>query len=115
MNAKLLAVLWALFILALLSIPGPELPDLNAFGIDKVGHFALFFVGAFVWLRAWPRSTARVLAGGLVFAILAEVYQGLMPLLGRTADPFDVAANAVGLVAGALLWRWLRHRPAPVA
>lgn len=117
MNHKLLAILWALVILALCSIPGPDLPDVNIFGIDKVGHFGVFFIGAFLWMQAWPRSTARVLAAGLVFSILTEIYQGVLPFLGRSPDPFDVVADALGLVIGLLLWRWLRHRrrPAPVA
>lgn len=115
MNAKLLALLWAVLILALCSIPGPELPDVDVLGIDKVGHFGMFFVGAFVWMRAWPRSTARVLGAGLAFSILTEIYQGVMPFLGRSADPFDIVADALGLAVGLLLWRWLRHRPVAVA
>lgn len=111
MAYKVLALLWAAAILALCSIPGSELPDVNVLGIDKVGHFGMFFVGAFVWMRAWPRSTARVLAAGLVFSALTEVYQGVMPFLGRSPDPFDVVADAAGLVAGLLLWRWLHRRP----
>ena len=111
MNARIPAVLWALLILALCSIPGSELPDLDIVGIDKVGHFAVFFVGAFLWMQAWPRSTARVLAAGIVFAVLTEIYQGLMPLLSRSPDPFDVVADALGLAAGLLVWRWYRHHP----
>lgn len=115
MNAKVLAILWALLIVVALSIPGSELPDLNILEIDKVGHFVVFFIGALLWMQAWPRSTARVLAAGLVFAVLSEIYQGLMPFLGRSPDPFDVAADALGLIAGLMLWRWLRHRPVSAA
>lgn len=110
---KALALAWVLVILALCSLPGSDIPDLNVVGIDKLGHFGMFFIGAFVWMQAWPRSTARVLAAGLAFSALTEIYQGVLPFLGRSADPFDVVADALGLIAGLALWRWLRHRPAP--
>lgn len=112
---KAIAIGWAFVILALCSIPGPAVPDINVFGIDKVGHFGVFFIGAFLWMEAWPRSTARVLAAGLVFSVATEVYQGLFPLLSRSPDPYDVVADALGLVVGLGLWWWWRHRTAQMA
>ena len=112
---RVVAIGWGLIIIALCSIPGNSLPPLEILTFDKVGHFGMFFLGALIWIRAWPRSTARVLAGGLAFAMLTEVYQGMVPLLGRFADPYDFAANALGLIAGLALWWWWRHRTAQTA
>src|SRR5690606_11129615 len=87
LNARISAVLWALPVVALCASPGSEIPGLDIVGIDKVGHSGVFFVGAILWMQAWPRSTARVLAAGLAVAMLTEIYQGLMPFLGRFPDP----------------------------
>jgi hypothetical protein len=112
---KALSIGWALLILALCSIPGPSIPDVTVFSLDKVGHFGMFFVGALLWLRTWPERPERVVIAGLAFSVGTELYQGLVPFLGRSADPFDVVADALGLLLGAALWQWGRRRAAPRA
>ncbi len=111
---KPVAIGWVFVIIILCSIPGSAVPDLNVFGMDKIGHFGVFFIGAFLWMEAWPRSTARVLAAGLAFSVLTEIFQGLVPVLHRSPDPFDVVADALGLGIGLMLWWWWRHRHAEV-
>lgn len=108
-RTRAVAVGWSLVILALCSVPGHSLPPLEILTFDKVGHFGMFFLGALIWMRAWPRSTARVLAGGLAFGALTEIYQGVVPFLGRSPDPYDFVADALGLIAGLALWWWWRH------
>ena len=97
------AALWTVLILALCSIPGSELPEVNVVGFDKVGHLVIFAVFGWLWMRRGEqRVVARgmtVIGLGLVYAIATEVYQGLMPL-GRIPDPYDVIANGVGLLVG---------------
>lgn len=113
---KALSIGWALFIFALCSIPGASVPDLTLFTFDKLGHFGMFFVGALLWLRTWPERAGWVFAAGVAFSVGTELYQGLVPFLGRSADPFDVLADVLGLVAGLGLWLWLqRHRPVSAA
>ncbi len=113
---KTLSLGWALLILALCSVPGPALEESNLLGFDKVGHFGMFFIGALLWLRTWPGRWGRVLAAGVAFSVGIEVYQGLTPFLGRSADPFDVVADLAGLLVGYGLMRWLgRHRRVPAA
>ena len=110
---KVLAIGWVLVILVLCSIPGPAVPDVNVIGFDKIGHFGMFFIGAWIWMGAWPNSTARVLAAGLTFSAATEIYQGLLPVLSRSPDPFDVVADALGLIVGLGLWWWWHHRVKP--
>lgn len=107
---KALSIGWALLILALCSIPGTSIPDYTLFSFDKLGHFGMFFIGALLWLRAWPERPGWVFAAGLAFSVGTELYQGLVPFLGRNADPFDVLADVVGLVAGLSLALWLRRK-----
>ena len=112
---KTLSIAWALLILVLCSIPGSSVPDIALFGSDKLGHFGMFFVGSLLWLRAWPERPKRVVAAGLAFSVGTELYQGMTPFLGRSADPFDVLADVLGLALGFALWWWWHRRLAPVA
>ena len=107
---KALSIGWALLILALCSIPGASVPDLTLFTFDKLGHFGMFFIGALLWLRAWPERPGWVFAAGIAFSVGTELYQGLVPFLGRSADPFDVLADVLGLTAGLGVALWLRRR-----
>lgn len=98
------AVGWTLLILALCTVPGKELPEINIISIDKIGHFGIFAGFGWLWMRAYPlsdlaRRSRYVLLGGLAYAVLTEIYQGVMPF-GREADLWDAAANAAGLLAG---------------
>ncbi|MGB5721312.1 MAG: VanZ family protein [Woeseiaceae bacterium] len=66
---------------------------------DKVLHAITFLVLA-VWFSGQYRrpSYLRVAAGLLLFGLLIEFCQYLVGY--RQADPFDMAANTAGIVAG---------------
>ena len=113
---KGLSIAWALFILALCSIPGDSIPNYTLFSHDKVGHFGVFFIGALLWFATWPDRLRRIFAYGVAFSVGTELYQGLMPFLGRSADPFDVIADVMGLTVGLGVALWIqRKQRAPVA
>jgi VanZ family protein len=79
-------------------------PDVGL-GFDKVEHFGTYLVLAvwFTGLYGRPRYWA-VAATLLTLGCAMEVTQFAMQA-GRTADPYDLAANAAGIVAGlALAW-----------
>jgi VanZ family protein len=86
----------------------PSLP-----GLDKLVHAGVYAVLAFLAARAFatlPRPyTPRTLAwAAAIFAALYglsdEVHQAFIP--ERTADIWDLAADAFGAVAGAIFYRW---------
>ena len=105
---RLLAVLWTLAIFIGCSLPGVEFPEAPVVQTDKLLHFGAFFGFGWLWMLALRHRPARhwwVLAGGILFGVFTEVYQGIMPL-GRLFDPFDALADAVGVLAAVLVLLW---------
>ncbi len=106
-RAHLLAFVWTVGILAACSIPGRDLPKVDIVSFDKMAHFAVFAGFGWLWMRAlrgpMPGRTWWVLATGLAYAVLTEIYQGFLPF-ERTPDPLDALANALGLLAAVLLY-----------
>ena len=86
-------------------MPGPPAPlDLGHF--DKLEH-ALAYAVLAVWftgivLRANYWKVALALAG---LGIAIEFLQRAMPF-GRTADPWDFAANLLGIAVGVVFATW---------
>ena len=80
-------------------------PDVGP-GFDKVEHFTTYLVLA-VWFTGLYRRPRYwlVAAGLLMLGFAMEVGQFAMHA-GRTADPYDMAANGAGIVAG-LLFAWV--------
>ena len=108
----LLAIAWTLFIVALCSIPGDDIPDVDIWGYDKIGHFVMFAGFGWLWARAAPKhALGWVLAAGVAFAGLTEIYQGLLPF-DRIPDLYDALADVAGLSAALLVYRFRKRRRA---
>lgn len=99
-----LAIAWTLLIIGVSSIP--RLPEQAPplFHYDKVFHLIEYGVLAWLWgdvLRGGARRGlcrhpwAIVIAGGLLFGVFDEMYQGTV---GRSRDPNDWLADSVGVV-----------------
>jgi hypothetical protein len=95
-------LVWAIATLLLLGLPSSAVPIRGFAHADKLVHTLIFCSGSFVALRGWPHR--RFSAAGLVllFALLAELWQLILPT-HRHADPSDTLANAVGVILGASL------------
>ena len=73
---------------------------------DKVVHAEAFFgLGLWFGSLAGPGHWRRVGLLLLLYGALIELLQGVMAL-GRTADLWDLAADAGGLVLGLLAAQW---------
>ena len=106
------ALLWSLIIFALSSIPGNQFPPMPGWwSADKFVHGVIYGVlGALCWrtVRAtWARGRgtgmqliAAVAVTGL-YGITDELHQAFTPM--RSPDPFDVIADVVGGLLGALV------------
>ena len=108
---RVAAVLWTLIIVVLCTLPGENFPDVHLISADKLAHFGIFAIFAWLWLIA-SRSDQRpriwrVLIAGLAFAGLTEVYQGLLPF-GRDPEVLDALANSAGLLFGVWSYHFVR-------
>ena len=111
-RARLAAVAWGLFVLALTSWPSPpEVPIVSSIPhFDKLMHAVLYGVEGFLlyFAVAWPgprrRSWLRaiVIGGALaVWGTLDEVHQAWIP--GRSMEAADALTDAMAGFGGAVI------------
>ncbi|MDN5751082.1 MAG: VanZ family protein [Pseudonocardia sp.] len=95
-------VVAAMVSLAVLFTPASGVPS-GFPGSDTLVHLAVFAALALTGRRAGLPHGALV-TGLVAYAIGSEVLQGLLPI-GRSADPRDALADAVGIALGWALAR----------
>ncbi len=111
-RARLAAVAWGLFLLALTSWPSPpDVPVLSWIpNFDKLAHAVLYGVEGFLlyFAIAWPGplrfSLLRALVVGGTLAVwgtLDEVHQAWIP--GRSMEAADALTDAVAGLAGGVI------------
>jgi VanZ family protein len=95
-------VAWAGLIFAFSSVPdlGTGLGGWDLV-LRKIAHAAEYAVLGALLARA-VRSPALAAALGVLYAVSDEVHQAFVP--GRMGSPVDVAIDAVGVIAGVVLW-----------
>lgn len=104
------ALLWAAFVLLLMSLPGKDLPDFDFWSIDiedKLGHVAVF--GLLAVLMVWglehryaelsKKSLRIVFLIGVIYGASTEVLQGVA-FPSRYASVLDFVADTVGVGLG---------------
>ena len=96
------ALLWGGLIFVESSIPGKTLPA-TPVGTDKLAHIAIYFVFCWLSFRALRRSPSFLLSKMSPFlAVVVTVLYGFsdefhqLYVPGRSADMFDLAADAAG-------------------
>ncbi len=108
-RARIAAALWGGFLFLLTSWPNPPTVPAGGFPLDKLTHFFLYAVEAFLLSRAiaWPGKRgfagSRFLAIVLTMAlwgVVDEVHQEWIP--GRMMDAADLAADVFGATVGSL-------------
>jgi VanZ family protein len=103
-------VVWAALIFIASSMPGASLPDSDLFRFDKLIHGGVYVVlGALAHLALGQPAWA--LALGVAYGASDELHQVFTP--GRSADIWDLLADAVGVglgIVAALCALWVRQR-----
>ncbi|HEX6747815.1 MAG TPA: VanZ family protein [Longimicrobium sp.] len=89
----------------------PHLPRFVAW--DKLQHALGYSVGGFLLARAVGvrgRGTVIAAALGMLYGASDEVHQAFVP--GRSTDVLDWTADAVGVLAGVFIYRFIHPRRA---
>ncbi len=103
-----LTAVYAIFLMVVLLLPSESLPVHKIFSVDKVWHFATYFVLALAlifsfregyWQIWYNRRWSLIIA--LVHAGLSEILQNFSP--GRASDLTDWFANCMGIALALLL------------
>ena len=110
------AILCALAIFGVSSIPDPQAPGIGLPFADKIFHFNEFGIFGFLLVRAvgaseaYPsrRSLLLALWIGWTWAGLDEIHQMLIP--GRCASAYDLVADSLGFGTGMALLYAIRSR-----
>jgi VanZ family protein len=114
-------VLWALLIFGVSSVPHLSTPAPTFRVTDKVFHCIEFGIFGYLLVSAVaptetslsPRRAALAFIIGTLFGFFDEMYQSIIP--GRTADPYDVAADVLGVLVAVVLWIALHRRKSLVS
>lgn len=94
----LLLVFWIIIILIVMGYPSLEAPHIADAPIDKVYHFAVFFILGVLEYRLFHPRVFFLL--GCMIVVIGEIEQLVSP--GRSFELFDIAAGALGLLAAYL-------------
>ncbi len=79
------------------TIPGPKIEPVITLN-DKFMHIVIFMPFAVLWIFAGRRPLWVIIAG-LLYGILIEVIQGVLPI-NRSADVVDAVADFAGTLIG---------------
>jgi len=106
------ALIWTTTATTLILLPGHLLPTTSAnhylssllhyHNVDKLVHLALFAGYGLLWTLALPNRVIHVYAIGIAAAVATELVQAI-PVLQRTPDVYDAAADVIGLTLGVCL------------
>ncbi|MFD2571646.1 VanZ family protein [Spirosoma soli] len=91
------AITWTIIMLIGCTIPGPDVPPVMTLN-DKFMHIGIFVPFAALWIIAGRRPMWVIIAG-LLYGILIEVIQGVLPI-HRSADVKDAIADFIGTLLG---------------
>lgn len=95
---KYFFIFWTLVIIVLCTLPGKDLPNTGLMQQDKIGHFVVFAIWAYLLYHLYP-NWKTVLFWGMVFGFGLEFYQDLLPF-ERMMDFWDGVADTIGTILG---------------
>jgi VanZ family protein len=107
-NTLLHAITWTVIVTALCLLPGKDMPEVNIVNFDKLGHFCVFGLLNFLFLRHYYvkiSSFSFQLKSALIITLLVIAYSGLMEIfqglfyVDRSADVYDFVANSLGSIS----------------
>jgi len=110
------AVLYAVLIIVLSSLPGLGVPQIRIIALDKIIHFIEYAVFAVLIFRSFSNISEKLQGRVIVFfsmlfvvlfALFDELYQSYIP--GRSSDPFDFLFDVLGALI-IILYLFVRRK-----
>ena len=103
-------ILWIITVLVLTSYPSLKIPDIGTSIEDKLAHFGVYLILAFLMSRSlWYRdniSTWRLIYLSVLyctlFAFFDEIHQSFIP--GRSTELYDLLSDFIGILAAQILF-----------
>lgn len=108
---KVPAILYAILIFWLSSIPQDEMPKMALLRFDKLLHLLEYTIFGMLLMLAFTSNNSRrvteraplfTLTTGILYGITDELHQWFVP--GRFVSVFDLLADAIGIVMGIYLF-----------
>lgn len=96
------SILWAIFILALSTIPGPSLPQQKLLPhLDKIVHFIFYLILVILSFNGWKENKNGFIIISLVlsYGVGIELIQHFF-IEKRFFDIYDLVANTAGVLVG---------------
>lgn len=112
----LLATGWLIFITILFFLPGSALPSddwMSKIWFDKWVHIGFFAILTYLWITALSAKGAALMYlifSAIAYGYLVEICQDRF-VAQRAFDWGDVAADAIGIIAATVLYRYKKNRP----
>jgi VanZ family protein len=98
---RIMLIVWIIIIFVLTGYPKLAVPKLKELPIDKIYHFAVFFVMGLLAARLLGLKGFFML--GIVIVLLAELQQLAIP--GREFEVLDIAAGILALIVSYFVFR----------
>ena len=110
-------IAWSVFLAIAMLLPSDRIPESELLSHDKIVHLGVFMVYSFIISKAFaPVQTpkdhpVKVVRNALIISILGgivlESLQQFIP--GRATDIYDLLANTLGAVLGAVVFITLKN------
>ncbi len=92
---RLLLGAYLFAILAVSSIPGPDLPRIVILAPNELMHIIEYGILGFLAYKSFDKFSRSLLAGLFLFACIDEIWQLFTP--GRCTSFFDVVIDMIGV------------------
>ncbi len=102
---RILLIAYLFAILAVSTIPGGRIPELDLWSFDKMLHIIEYFILAFLAINAIGKvsttSVIVIIIIGSTYGGFNEIWQGLVA--NRFACIYDAIANGIGMIIGSIV------------
>ncbi len=109
---RILFILWSAVILALTSFPKLKTPVDDMISADKIAHFGVYFIFAFLFIKMHLKehlsgAIKRLWCLALIVPLFDELHQ--IPIPGRAFSVWDIFADILGFAALIFIYKKMQR------